>query len=75
MIQSVKELFEAISDEQAKDCRDKFILKDIHTNHLLKHWIVLACILHRCFDGNKGGIDQISFGVLDDDDEHPEQST
>ena len=60
MIESVKVLFEDVSKDQVEDCPDSFILKEIRTIHLYKHWNVLACLLHRCFDGNKGGIDQIS---------------
>ena len=65
MIQSVRELFEAIQDETAKGCPHKFILKDIRTNHLKKHWSNLALILVRCFDGNKGGLDQTSMEMDD----------
>ena len=60
MIQGVKELFEAIQLENAKGCPGDFVLKAIRTSHLQKHWSTLALILVRCFDGNKGGVDQIS---------------
>ena len=60
MIQGVKELFEAIQLENAKGCPGDFILKAIRTSHLQKHSSTLALILVRCFDGNKGGVDQIS---------------
>ena len=60
MMQSVRELFESIQDETTRGCPHEFILKDIRTNHLKKHWSNLALILVYCFDGNKGGIGQIS---------------
>ena len=60
MIEGVKELFETIQDPTAKGCPGEFVQKLIRTSHLQNHWKNLALILVCCFDGNKGGVDQIS---------------
>ena len=53
-------LYEDASYDLAEYCPDSFIRVEIRTRHLYEHWNVLACLLHHCFDGKKGGIDQIS---------------
>ena len=60
LLEGVKELYSDECDLEKSDTPTEFKLADIRTRHLLVHWDVLACILHRCFDGLQGGADQIS---------------
>ena len=60
LLEGVKQLYSDVCDLEKSDTPTEFKLADIRTRHLMVHWDVLACILHRCFDGLQGGADQIS---------------
>lgn len=60
LLEGVKSLYSDVCDLDKPDTPINFKLADVRTRHLLVHWDVLACILHRCFDGLQGGAYQIS---------------